>query len=970
LKLPGFHHIAARKSVSGLIGSSAALFLLQRESRFIALTRTEEAARLLARDLAFFASLLQQRAPLFLPAPGDKLTAPRLAAVAAITGEDPDSVVASRKTALAPIWSAASHRRESLLFRPGDELDEDFLREILDELGYRQALIVADAGEYAFRAGLVDLFPAASEHPVRLGHSEGAITTLRSFDVDTQRSFRDLGEVVLYPLREPAVGDSLFRLLKGHAHVDVDPTDEPISGLSAPELVLDTSGPGSDAGLLPLDNLELTPRERRKKKGPADLGQALAELTATYRLLAVSRSAGEASRLHDLLTGAGLAPKLLSAAEVLSAESRVVITRGNLSGGFIDHRSGVAVVTTADLFGSAGGGSRPPQESHVATLVASLDDLTPGDTVVHVDHGVGRFVGLKRMTGAAFRDDLLELEYAGGAKLFLPPSQVGKIRRHHGGGSRPSLDRMGGTAWPKAKTQVRRKVREMAEGLLKAAAEREAAEGFAFSPDGAPYREFTSAFPFRETPDQMASMEEIRQDMEASRPMDRLLCGDVGYGKTEVAMRAAFKAVADGRQVAILVPTTLLAEQHFETFSARFAPFPVRLDLLSRFRTASERRETIRSLSEGTTDIVIGTQGLIGREVSFHCLGLLIVDEEQKFGVADKEKIKEMKAGIDVLTLSATPIPRTLQLALSGLRSLSLIESPPEERMAVRAIVAPFSESVIHEALEREFGRKGQAFFLHNRIETIFERASSLTDLHPGLRIAVAHGRMGEGELDEAMCRFHRGEADLLLCTAIVGAGLDIPRANTMIVERADTFGLADLYQFKGRVGRADVRAFAYFLTPPPGDLTPEAAMRLEAIQELSYLGAGFRLALKDLELRGAGSLLSSEQSGNIEAVGYDLYVEMLRETVAEMTGKAVSTPREPVIKVQLAAGVPDSYLDDPTLRFTLHRKIAALRDAGALNDLRRELRDRFGPPPLEVARLLDLAELKIIARRLGIARF
>ncbi len=659
--------------------------------------------------------------------------------------------------------------------------------------------------------------------------------------------------------------------------------------------------------------------------------------------------------------------QILPPEEALSAQSRAVITRGDLSGSFIDPDSGVAVITTTDILGSSV--ARPPRESHVSTLVASVDDLNPGDTIVHVDHGVGRFIGLKRMSGAEFQDDLLELEYAGGAKLFLPPSQIGKIRRHHGGGSLPSLDRMGGPAWPRVKTRVWKKVREMAEDLLRAAAAREAAEGFAFSPDGAAHREFISAFPFRETPDQLASTEEIRQDMESSRPMDRLLCGDVGYGKTEVAMRAAFKAVADGRQVAILVPTTLLAEQHFETFSARFAPFPVRLDLLSRLRAASERRETLCSLAEGTTDIVIGTQGLLGKEVSFQRLGLLIVDEEQKFGVADKEKIKEMKAGIDVLTLTATPIPRTLHLALSGIRSLSLIASPPEERMAVKAIVTPFCEEVIREALEREFGRGGQAFFLHNRIETIFGRASSLTALLPGLRIAVAHGRMGESELDEAMCRFHRGEADLLLCTAIVGAGLDIPRANTMIVERADTFGLADLYQLKGRVGRSDVRAFTYFLTPPDADLTPEAELRLEAIQELSYLGAGFRLAMKDLELRGAGSLLSSEQSGNIDAIGYDLYIEMLREAVAELKGETVSTPLEPVLKIHLPAGLPDSYLDDSTLRFTLHRKIASLRNTVALSDLRRELRDRFGPPPLEVARLLDLAELKIIARRLGIAR-
>jgi transcription-repair coupling factor (superfamily II helicase) len=591
----------------------------------------------------------------------------------------------------------------------------------------------------------------------------------------------------------------------------------------------------------------------------------------------------------------------------------------------------------------------------VAQLVDSIDDLTPGDTVVHIDHGVGRYLGLRRMTGTEFREDLLELEYAGGAKLFLPPSQIEKIRRHHSGGtSPPTVDRMGGPSGPKAKSRVKEKVREMAEELLRTAAAREAAAGFAFSPDADDHREFAAAFPFEETPDQLASLEEIRRDMESSRPMDRLLCGDVGYGKTEVAM---------------LVPTTLLAEQHFETFSARFAPFPVRVDFLSRFKPPAAQRETLRGLASGRIGIIIGTQRLLGGEVAFSRLGLLIIDEEHKFGVVEKEKIKELREGIDVLTLTATPIPRTLHLALSGLRSLSRIESPPEERMAVKAMVSPFTDALVQEALEREFAREGQVFFVHNRIETIFQRASFLRELFPGRSIAIAHGRMGERELEEEMRRFHRGEADVLLCTAIIGAGLDIPRANTILIERADTFGLADLYQLKGRVGRSDIRAFAYFLTPSPEELSPEAELRLEAIQELSYLGAGFRLAMKDLELRGAGGILSAEQSGNIDTVGYDLYLELLQQAVADLKGESVAAVSEPVVNVTLPAGLPETYLDDPTLRFTLHRKIAAARDFGALTDLRREMRDRFGPPPLEVSRFLDLAELKIIARRLGLAR-
>jgi transcription-repair coupling factor (superfamily II helicase) len=509
----------------------------------------------------------------------------------------------------------------------------------------------------------------------------------------------------------------------------------------------------------------------------------------------------------------------------------------------------------------------------------------------------------------------------------------------------------------------------MAGKLLKIYAGRTAASGNAFSGDTELHREFDGFFAYEETPDQSTSINEIKRDMELQKPMDRLLCGDVGYGKTEVVMRACFKAVYDSKQVAVLVPTTILAEQHYETFTERFSAFPVRIDFLSRFKSRVEQKQALKSLAEGEVDIMIGTHRLFGKDVSFHDLGLLVIDEEHKFGVAHKERIKALKSSVDILTLSATPIPRTLHMALSGIRGMSLIETPPEDRLAVKSTVARFNPAIIKEALRHELDRGGQAFFVHNRIHDIYEIANFLMGLAPGGKIGVAHGQMREKELEQVMHKFFKKNINILVSTSIISAGLDIPSANTIIINRADRFGLADLYQLRGRVGRSNVRAYAYFLVPGTDIITEQARKKLEAVQELGYLGAGFRLALKDLEIRGTGNLLGAEQSGHIESIGFDMYMEMLESAVAELRGEKTAPVIEPVIELRVRALIPEDYIENPDLRLSVYRKIASAKDPDSLEVLLDELKDRFGPVTEETKRLIEIMEIKTLAKKIAVTK-
>ncbi|MBI5639152.1 MAG: transcription-repair coupling factor, partial [Nitrospirae bacterium] len=598
-----------------------------------------------------------------------------------------------------------------------------------------------------------------------------------------------------------------------------------------------------------------------------------------------------------------------------------------------------------------------------------LDDITPGDYVVHREHGIGRFSGVVKQQGDDTELELMQIEYEGG-RIYIPIQNIQNIAKYRSEeGVVPRVDRLGGKTWQKKKERARKRVQELAEKLLTLYAGRQVARGFTFSPDSEMHREFDGFFAYDATQDQLKAGDEIKKDMESESPMDRLLCGDVGYGKTEVAMRAAFKAVYDNRQVAVLVPTTILAEQHYRTFRERFSGFPVAVDYISRFKSPKEISLALKGIAGGETDILIGTHALLSKKISFSRLGLLIVDEEHRFGVGQKEKIKELSRNIDVLNLTATPIPRTLHMALSGIRNISVIETPPEERLSVKSMVSVFSDDLIRQAVNAELRRDGQVFFVHNRIQDIYRIAGHVQEIVPSAKLGVAHGRMPEKELERVMHRFFEAEINVLVSTAIIGSGLDIPRANTIIINMAERMGLADLYQLRGRVGRSRLKGYAYFLAPPESALTEEAKKRLQAVQEMSYLGAGFRLALKDLEIRGAGDIFGAEQSGHIHEIGFDLYIEMLENAVAELKGIEVKEEIEPVIDLRASAFIPEDYIGDISLRLSIYRRVASLKTEEEVLEIESELRDRFGALTDEVNSLLRVMKLKILAKRLLIAK-
>jgi transcription-repair coupling factor (superfamily II helicase) len=601
-------------------------------------------------------------------------------------------------------------------------------------------------------------------------------------------------------------------------------------------------------------------------------------------------------------------------------------------------------------------------------------DIIPDDYVVHVEHGIGRFTGVTTLTTAGGEKEYLVLQYAAGDTLYVPTDQIDRVSRYVGASDRPPvLNRLGTQEWVRTRQKAKEAAEMLAQELLDLYASREVVPGVAFSPDSLWQQELESAFPYVETTDQLEAIHEVKEDMEKPRPMDRLVCGDVGYGKTEVAIRAAFKAVMDGRQVAVLVPTTVLAQQHFATFSERLEAFPVRVEVLSRFRSDREQRAVIAGLADGTVDICIGTHRLIQKDVAFKDLGLLIIDEEQRFGVNHKEHFKKMRREVDVLTLSATPIPRTLHMSLVGVRDMSTMETPPEARLPVKTYVAEYNDHLVREAILRELERNGQVFFVHNRVQSIAMVTADLRELVPEAEIAIGHGQMPEEELARVMSRFSQGRIDILVSTTIIESGLDMPNANTLIVNKADKFGLTQLYQLRGRVGRGANLAYAYFLYEGGKRLTPIAQKRLRTIYEATELGAGYDIAMKDLEIRGAGTLLGTRQSGHITAVGFSLYTRLLAEAVEEQralrAGKEKPAPRlpAPTIDLPLDAFIPESYVADTETRLELYKRLGAIDDAGKLDDVRREYGDRFGPPPAEVENLLYAVEIKALAAKAGI---
>jgi transcription-repair coupling factor (superfamily II helicase) len=644
-----------------------------------------------------------------------------------------------------------------------------------------------------------------------------------------------------------------------------------------------------------------------------------------------------------------------------------IMARGDLAEGFVIPDLGEMWLADSDLFGGYDWAPRRREHSGVLSFISGLGDLKVGDYVVHVDHGVGIYQGLRQLSVNGSARDFMLLTYQDDAKLYVPLERLDLVEKYRssGEGAKPVLDRLGGSSWERTKKRVKRALRDMAQELLHLYAERKMRGGTPTSADTPWQEEFEDAFEFEETPDQLKALSDIKQDLESPEPMDRLLCGDVGYGKTELAMRAAFKVIQDGRQVAVLAPTTVLAFQHYTTFRQRLAAFPMRVEMLSRFRQPAEQKKIVAETEAGKVDVLIGTHRLLSKDVRFRDLGLLIVDEEQRFGVAAKEKLRKLKAGVDVLAMSATPIPRTLHMSLGGLRDLSVIETPPRGRLAIQTTVAPFSQNLIQSAILQEIQREGQVFLVHNRVESIFSIAAIVQRLAPTARIGVAHGQMHEKELERVMLKFMQGEYEVLVATALIENGLDIPRANTMIVNHAERFGLADLYQLRGRVGRSNRRAYAYFLVAAEETLTPTARRRLAALKEFSELGAGFRLAALDLELRGAGNLLGAEQHGHLDAIGIDLYLKMLEQTVEELKGAPQRIEVRTTLNLGLDIKIPDSYVADESQRLRLYKRISSLATPEARTELEAELTDRYGPIPPSVSNLLSYGLLKSAAEQL-----
>lgn len=693
----------------------------------------------------------------------------------------------------------------------------------------------------------------------------------------------------------------------------------------------------------------------------------LEQLRTQGPVTVVVRSTGQVGRLLALF-GEHQAPAMEgrpSLRPMTSEREPFYIQQGYLSSGFLAQDGPFTIVTEDDLFAKVSR-HRPQPKSKTATFLSSLEDLNTGDYVVHVQHGISRYQGLRHLSVQGFESDYLILEFSGKDTLYVPLDRINQVQKYRGGEhNAPKLDRLGGTSWAKTKARVKKGIEDMTHELVELYASREVTTRRVYTEDTTLAHEFEAAFDYEETPDQVKAIEDIQRDLELAKPMDRLVCGDVGYGKTEVAMRAAFKAVQDNRQVAVLVPTTLLAQQHYETFCRRFAPFPVRVGVLSRFQSPKEVKALLPDLASGVVDIVIGTHRLLQKNVEFKNLGLVIIDEEQWFGVRHKERMKQLRTQVDVLTLTATPIPRTLQMAFSGVRDLSVIETPPQGRLAIRTQVLRFNPNVIREAIRRELTRGGQVFYVHNRVQSMERAATWIQDLVPEARVLMAHGQMNEHVLEGVMLKFFHGEADILVASAIIQSGLDVPRANTILVDRADTFGLAQLYQLRGRVGRAGDQAYAYFFFPNEEVLTTDAQKRLMAIQEFAELGSGFRIAAADLEIRGAGNLLGKQQSGNIAAVGLDLYMQMVEQAVQHMKGEEVEEEVDPTLHLNVSAFIPDDYVEDGHQRLSLYKRLSASQKMGDLALLHEETQDRYGPLPDSVERLFEVMQIKLFSKKL-----
>jgi transcription-repair coupling factor (superfamily II helicase) len=963
--------------------------------------------------------------------PGPESTGRRLETLWRSVGKHPPIVVTHLRAALEPTIPPDELNARILRLSVGQTLELDDLLAQLVRLGYRSQPIVEEVATFSHRGGIVDVFTYSQSEPLRIEFFGDTIDSIRTFSVSTQRSTMKLDDCVILPSREVSSAGEAYERQWQHTSLEPAWRERVESEPDRPGLEWLAGALGEkrarifdyfaesavwwfeDKDVLRAEYDRLLAEAERfhtrvehrleKPPGPEAIWgepRLLADaLSGTHRVWMRSFHSGGPDEIDLEATAPPatvgnldrLAAELL---EFAKQETDVVISCDNdgqrrrmtelleerapltqvvfpgLHGGFVLPQARLALLTEHELFGRHKSRYRRRRFQEGLAL-SSYTQLRKGDFVVHIDHGIGRFRGLESIEVEGRRRDCQYLMYQGKDKLFVPIEEFDRVHKFTGKEGRPTLSKLGGTTWEKTKTRAKKALMDMAEELVALYAERKAQPGYAFSDDGEWVRQMESSFIYEETPDQAKAIESVKGDMCDRAPMDRLLCGDVGYGKTEVAIRAAFRAVCDSKQVAVLVPTTILAQQHLTTFRERLAEFPVRIETLSRFRTAKEQKRVVQELQQGSVDIVIGTHRLLQKDVAFADLGLLVIDEEQRFGVAHKEKLRQLQRRVDTLWMTATPIPRTLQMSLLGARDLSQINTSPRDRLPVITEVREFGPEVITEAIVREIDRRGQIYFVHNRVQTIQAMAEYLRHLLPSLRIAVAHGQMPERELESVMVRFYHHEYDLLLCTAIIESGLDLPTVNTIIMHRADRFGLAQLYQLRGRVGRSARQAYAYLLTPPFSTLTTVANSRLKAIEEHTALGSGFHLAMRDLEIRGAGNLLGRQQHGFIEEVGFDLYCRLLDEAIAEVRGAepAVSARPAPQIEVEGDKFIPDDYIADNQQRFEMYKRMAEVRDVSLVDDLQVEMTDRFGAPPEQVRRLLDLARARIWAQRAGVAR-
>ncbi len=886
---------------------------------------------------------------------------------------------------------------------PGSRSDLGEVVRRLTEAGYERTELAQRHGDLAVRGGLVDVYPSTQDHPVRIEWVGDEIESVRAFDPETQRTLRALPRVVVLPARPSADGSAgrpaaLLEVIPDLVCAVDEPDEverqarafgERASAAYARAIEVGRIPPGTRAPLVSWHRVAAALRAHRgvrlstfHQPGRGDaveipfgavesfagqmeaLTRQLREWAAGGRRVVVASR--QAHRMAELFADHGLAAALVERLEDVPTAGLVSAVPDALTDGFT--LDDLAVVTDAEILGWK------RRRRHIRWLrdggrIGSWTELSPGDLVVHIHHGIGVYRGLERLAIGGADRDYLHLEYAQGDALYVPTDQINLVQRYVGiEGQTPQVHRLGGAEWEREKGRVRERTREMARELLGLYAAREIKQGHAFAGDTPWQREMEQAFAYEETPDQWKAIEDVKRDMESPKPMDRLVSGDVGYGKTEVAVRAAFKTVMDGKQVAVLAPTTILAQQHLNVFRERFAAFPVRVEMLSRFRTPREQRAIVEGLRTGAVDVAIGTHRLLSRSVTFKDLGLVIIDEEHRFGVAHKERLNQLRTQVDVLTLTATPIPRTLHMSLAGLRDLSVMETPPDARQPIRTVIREESPELVREAIRNELARDGQVYVIHNRIETIERAATRIRRLVPEARVAIAHGQMAEERLERVMLDFLGGRFDVLVSTTIVEIGLDIPRVNTIVVEDAHLLGLAQLYQLRGRVGRADRQAYAYLLYPPHARLTPDAEQRLVAMREFVELGAGLKLAMRDLEIRGAGNLLGPEQHGHLAAVGFDLYMRLLEEAVRETRGEVVEEPAEIAIDLNLGAFLPDTYIQSPSQRMAAYRQLAAAQTVEECHAALEELRDRYGPLPEPAQNLGEIIHLRALARRAGIS--